>query len=349
MVRLPDSITSLYNLQTLILSECDCLRELPKDLGDLVNLRHLILPGKYPMMHKMPLQFGNLTNLQTLTEFSMGLHTSDSSSIRELRDLSQLRGTLRISKLENVSNTGTDAMEANLKNKPHLRELGLCWSYYGSKDRFPDSRDEKVEESVLDQLQPHTNLEMLRIVNYGGARFPSWVGHHSFSNLVAVILSSCHKCVVLPYLRQLPSLKHLMIDSCNAVKLTCNESYRDHSSVNKQFRSLETLVICVMTEWEDWSEVVEEEQDGEEFPCLHKLTIRNCPKLRRVSHRFSSLGTMTIEKCNELRELPKLLPSLQQLRIEKCEKLAVLPSFPSIQKLALEACHQITTLSSSDS
>ncbi|KAJ4962677.1 hypothetical protein NE237_022616 [Protea cynaroides] len=335
ILSLPDSITSLYNLQTLILSKCYLLGDLPKDMGDLVNLRHLVLPGL--CKPEMSLRIGCLTNLQTLNELSVGLHTK----IGELRDLSQLRGTLRISNLEKVSkNNGTkEAMEANLKNKPHLRQLELSWSYYENKNMFSGSRDAKVEENVLDQLQSHTNLEMLMICHYGGTRFPSWVGHPSFSNLAVVVLHGCHNCILLPSLRQLPSLKHLMISAMNisGSHELCGD---DGLSVNKQFRSLETLVIVDMTEWEEWEEVVEEE-----FPCLHNLVVRKCPKLRRFSHHFSCLVTLIIENCNELKQIPLLAPSLQQLEIRSCEKLAVFPRVPSIQKLSLNNCHQLTTLS----
>ncbi|KAJ4963533.1 hypothetical protein NE237_023472 [Protea cynaroides] len=339
IVRLPDSITSLYNLQTLILVGCVLLRDLPKDMGDLVNLRHLFLP--YIPEQEMPLRIGCLTNLQKLNEFKVGLHTR----IGELRDLSQLLGRLRISNLERVGNiNGIEEaiLEANLKNKPHLRKLELCWS----SDNFPNSRDAKVEENLLDQLQPHTNLEILRIDYYGGTRFPSWVGHPSFSNLAIVALHGCHKCVLLPSLRQLPSLKHLKIEGCSAMNISGSELCGDDDlSVNKKFRSLETLVIREMTEWEEWEEVVEEEQVGEEFPCLHKLTIEDCPKLRRFSHPFCGLVTLRIENCNALREIPQLLPSLQYLMISCCEKFDVLPRVPSIQLLSLHNCPQLTTLS----
>ncbi|KAJ4949937.1 hypothetical protein NE237_005606 [Protea cynaroides] len=341
IVRLPDSITNLYNLQTLILTTCWILRDLPKDMGDLVNLRHLLLPTDSFCKQEMPLRIGCLTNLQTLNEFRVGLHTR----IGELRDLSQLRGTLTISNLEQVGkNNGTEEnMQANLKNKPHLRGLQLCWGNYRNKNMFPDSRDAKVEENVLDQLQPCTNLEMLRIEGYGGTRFPCWVGHPSFSNLAVVVLDGCHKCILLPSLRQLPLLKHLKINGCSAMNIAVSELCgEDDLSVNKQFRSLETLLICKMTEWEEWEEF--EEVVEEEFPCLHNLKIIGCPKLRRLSHRFSDLVSLIITDCHELREIPQPLPSLQELEINGCEKLNVLPRVPSIQNLSLEHCHKLTTL-----
>ncbi|XP_043713331.1 putative disease resistance RPP13-like protein 1 [Telopea speciosissima] len=288
VVRLPNSITSLYNLQTLILTGCWFLKELPEDMGNLVNLRHLFLPARTLNSYKMPLGIGNLTCLQTLNTFIVG-----SENISDLKELSQLRGALEIFNLENVGNNGTEAIVTDLKNKPHLLGLRLCWRYYGSKDSFSDlGRDEKLEEDVLDKLQTSTILEALWIENYGGTRFPSWIENPSFSNLETMHLIYCGNCRFLPHLRQLPLLKHLVIEGCNTAKMVGSELYVvGSSSANKQFRSLETLCIERMEEWEEWPEVVEEEEEGGgQFPCLRELIIKYCPKVKNVLSPLSWLG-----------------------------------------------------------
>ena len=38
---LPDSVTKLYNLQTLLIKHCHLLGDLPNDLQNLTNLRHI--------------------------------------------------------------------------------------------------------------------------------------------------------------------------------------------------------------------------------------------------------------------------------------------------------------------
>ncbi|XP_043714873.1 putative disease resistance RPP13-like protein 1 [Telopea speciosissima] len=349
--RLPDSITSLYNLQTLILIGCGRLTKLPKDMGNLVNLRHLFLPSLGYASYEMPLRVGNLTSLQTLTTFIMGPNNNS-----ELSDLSQLRGTLEISNLENLGNSGTEAMVVNLKNKSYLLLLRLRWSEYvtedsdhESQDSFPylgreedveeennddgsedwshdlctDEKveeensddgsedwshnlwiDEKVEEDVLDQLHPHTNLKGLWVENYGGTRFPSWIGQPSFFNLESVILSGFHNCKFLPHLWKLPLLKHLVIVDGNATKIVESELNEDgSSSARKRFQSLETLLIENMPELEEWLEIVEEEEGGQ-FPCLREALICGCPKLKG---------------------LPRLLPSIERLNLSNCDQLTILP------------------------
>ncbi|XP_042484173.1 putative disease resistance RPP13-like protein 1 [Macadamia integrifolia] len=348
-VRLPDSITTLYNLQTMVLIGCWSLKELPKGMGNLVNLRHLFLPiwSIDDDSYNIPLGVGNLTNLQTLSTFVAG----SKNSSEYLRSFSQqLRGSLDITNLENIGNNVIEAMAVSLKNSPHLLGLWLRWSHYETKDYFPDlGRYEKAEEDVLDHLQPPTNLEAIWIQNYGGTRFPNWMEHPSYSNLKTVSLLFCRKCKFLPYLRQLPFLKHLVIYGCSAIKIMGSELYEDMSSaVNKQFQSLETLRIKWMDEWEKWTEVVEKDESVGQFPCLRVLIIKSSPKLRMFSHHFPSLVELKIKDCDNLSELPRILPSLQQLSISECPKLVVIPSLPSIERLYLSKCDEITTLSTSN-
>ncbi|KAJ4970433.1 hypothetical protein NE237_003532 [Protea cynaroides] len=335
MQRLPNLIASFYNLQTLILTGCVSLDELPEDIGNLLNLRHLFLPiENWSKLHKMPLRVGNLTTLQTLNLF-----IASPKNGRMLMDFSQLRGSLEISKLENFGNiNGAQVVveNLNLKNKLDILGLRLQWSDYGRDDSSDDGfgdlgRDEKVEENLLDRFKPNTNLQVLWIENYGGTRFPRWMEHpFSFSKLEVVCLVNCRKCRFLPHLRQLPLLKHLMIKDSYARKLVGNEVYGDDSSSSiniKQFRSLETLEIRNMEEWEGWLET--DEVEGLQFPCLRKLIISDCPKLRMLSHWF--------------------VPSLLMLSICDCQELVLPPSLPSIiRDLKLDKCNKITTLSYSN-
>ncbi|KAK4608591.1 hypothetical protein RGQ29_002125 [Quercus rubra] len=307
--RLPKSTCMLLNLQTLNLSRCKFLVDLPENMRNLINLRHLYISGT--SIKSMPIQMGRLQCLQTLTKFVVGKDIG--FRIEELGKLSNLRGIIVISNLQNVINS-TKALEAKLKDKEHLKELTLEW----------DAANEIISQSerdVLNNLQPHTSLTKLVIRNYNDTSFPNWVGDSSFSNITVVHLNSCRNCSSLPSLGQLPSLQDLFIFGFDEVVTVDADFYGSGSSTITPFQSLKILRFEAMLKWEKWSPYHGEgEDEGGAFPSLQELYLEECPKLSG--------------------SLPKHLPSLTKLEINECEQLETsLPTAPSIRKLQLRNCN----------
>ncbi|XP_058181212.1 putative disease resistance RPP13-like protein 1 [Rhododendron vialii] len=285
---LPGSICTLYNLQTLILRDCKNLKMLPANTSDLISLRHLDVTGANSL-REMPPNIGKLTSLQTLSNFIVG--NGNVSTITELGNLIHLRGTLSISRLENV----VDARKANLKDKQGLDVLSMEWSNISD-----NSRNESVESKVIDMLEPHKKLKKLSINGYGGFTFPNWVGNSLFSNMVYLKFQNCEKCTSLPPLGQLPSLAKLYIQGMKTVRNVGLEFYG--MGCPNPFSALKILTFDDMPEWKDWTPFGVEE-GAQAFARLSKLSIKRCPKL---SH-----------------ELPRNLPRLRNLDIEECPVLVV--------------------------
>ncbi|CAO2184618.1 unnamed protein product [Urochloa humidicola] len=161
---LPEDISILYNLHTLNVSKCGLLGRLPKGIKYMTGLRHLYTDECWSLKC-MPPELGQLSSLQTLTNFVVGTGY-DCSSIGELRDLNNLGGPLLIRQLENVTEVA-DAKQANLGNKKELRELSLTWTR---------SEEKQHCQSVLEGLEAPAGLQALRIESYQGTGFPTWMG-----------------------------------------------------------------------------------------------------------------------------------------------------------------------------
>ncbi|GAV81620.1 NB-ARC domain-containing protein/LRR_8 domain-containing protein [Cephalotus follicularis] len=308
---LPETTSSLYNLQSLLLRGCNRFQKFPTKMGNWINLRQLDITGVNSLT-EMPVEIKELKSLRTLSDFVLG--KNNGSRIKELMNFKFLRGELCISNLENVTDA-QDAREANVNEKKDLDAVVLKWSSV-----FDDSRKAEIEKDVLRMLRPHQNLKKLCISFYAGNGFPSWIGDPSFSSIKFLQLENCRNCTCLPPLGQLSSLKELVIKEMIGVKSIGTEFYGN--GCLKPFRSLETLLFYYMEAWEDWNacQVIE---NVELFPCLRKLSILRCPQLSG--------------------DLPDHLPSLEELVIKRCERLVVsISSLPKLCSLKIDGCEEVT-------
>ncbi|RDX61473.1 putative disease resistance RPP13-like protein 1, partial [Mucuna pruriens] len=301
---LPESICSLCNLQTLLLRDCFNLENLPSNLSDLINLRHLDITRAHSLTG-MPHGIGNLTHLQTLSNFMVG-----SSGIGELMKLSNIRGVLSVSRLENVTDP-REASEAKLNKKGGIDVLKLKWSCC-MDNQSPIGR----AKEVLQMLQPHKSLAKLTIKCYGGTCFPKWIGDPSYKSLVFLKLKDCAHCTSLPALGNLHALKELHIIGMKEV--CCIDGGFYGNACLKPFPSLERLHFMDMEKWENWFLSNNNEQ-SDTFSSLQQLFIVRCPNL--------------------LGKLPENLPCLKHVVVKECEQLLVtISSLPMLYKLEIEGC-----------
>ncbi|GAB4839567.1 hypothetical protein Ancab_029091, partial [Ancistrocladus abbreviatus] len=244
-------------------------------------------------MHEMPRGIGSLSGLQKLTAFVAG--SERGASITELGKL-QLIGGLHISRLERVVSP-SDALEANLRGKPGLKELVLEWSSACSRTN--------IYEDVSKALEPHKNLRRLSIKNYGAIKFPDWMGNGAFKVLTILHLSDCPNCINMPPLGQLLTLQHLSISSFGKVEIIGPEFYEQRSP---PFKSLTTL-----SNWKKWEDC----QLPETFALLEELYLVRYPEL--------------------FGDLPRGACMLKRLEIDDCPKLdlASLVNFSGLLSLKL--------------
>ena len=308
---LPESVCCLYNLQTMILRGCRSLTELPSRMGKLINLRCLDL-SICDSLKEMSTDhgIGQLKNLQRLTHFVVGQKSG--SRMQELRELSEIRGTLHISNVKNAMSVN-DALHANMEGKSQLDELILNWeSGWSINGSGIIQQHDATTADILDKLQPHPNLKRLSIRNYPGVRFPNWFGDPSvLNNLVSVKLRGCGNCSTLPPVGQLTHLKCLEISSMARVEHVGSEFYGIAF-----FQSLEKLSFEDMPNWEKWLCC------GELFPHLQKLSMRACPKLTgKLPEHLLSLEELEIYGCLHLLVASVTVPAIRNLQMKDFGKL----------------------------
>ncbi|XP_022745578.1 putative disease resistance protein At3g14460 isoform X2 [Durio zibethinus] len=370
---LPNSLSTLYYLQTLILFECLELVKLPKDMCRLINLQHLDI--RKTELARMPEGMDKLKDLRILTDFV--LDDQNGSSINELGKLKHLRGSLAILGLENVAHA-RDAKDANLKDKKDLKELELLWS----SDH--DNIDKRREKEVLEQLEPHTNLERLVIRRYRGftkvatvgddndgfyghcdawskpfgslktlsfSKMPDWKEwklcsrDDAFSSLQELIIRDCPKLTnSLP--KHLPSLTKLEIDSCGNLGGLLPKA---PSICEIQLRLCDALQLvplpCGLRELYISNRIINDsimEQMTERCTRLEKLTMCCCSNLRSLPEGSlpNTLKELTImDGVLDCFKIP-LYTSLESLEIldGRCHPLESFPlgSFPMLNYLFLE-------------
>lgn len=272
IICLPDSVSNLYNLQTLSLRNCKRLERLPKDLSYLSGLRHLDLHDDNDFYDEVSFSLCSMPkdiyklNLQTLSKFVVGRKRKN-GRVSELKKLTQIRGDLRILNLHNIHRVDEVAEEI-LSDKEFLSRLELQWGGNPSSGELSS-----LNELVCTTLKPHTNLQELWIVGYNEVSFPQWVGHASFSKLVKVRLSKCRTCAKLPPLGRLESLEELWLKDMDGVEyVDCQFCCGSNQSIG--FPSLRKLSFESMPKLKGWY--------GEErckLPSLQELYVKDCPLL----------------------------------------------------------------------
>ncbi|CAI0461791.1 unnamed protein product [Linum tenue] len=306
--RLPATICKLYNLQTLILFECKELVVLPTNMGRLINLLHLDIRGTN--LKNMPPQIGQLRKLLRLSDFVVGIQGD--CSIKELGELQHLQEQLRICSLQNVT-IPRDALQANLKGKKNIKKLKLEWDN--------GDGDFMSHMEVLEQLQPHRNIESLSIDGYGGSRFPAWVGDFYYSNILQEIeIKNCCEVKIFP-VEMFPELKTLRFSSCPRLqRLFPPEANNDYL---KNLSSLEIMDCPGLGSFLNRRLPA---------PNLSRFMLLGCSNLASFPGEKLLPSTLTSLKIGDFQNLTSLdftglrhLTGLRELEICNCPKLRSLP------------------------
>ncbi|KAI0496773.1 hypothetical protein KFK09_023097 [Dendrobium nobile] len=346
VTRLPRSLSNLYHLLYIIngdrwsSSQPEDDGFLRIDINNLSNLRYLELPMTYI---SSICGIGKLKSLQKLNMFVR----RDVSGYRigELENMNDLC-MLGINCLENVKNA-EESCSVKLCEKRRLTDLYLHWSL-----GLPNSRNNDLDENVLDNLQPPKCLKNLIIERYRGARSSKWMNNvNSIFNLEGISLVSCGNWQTLPPLGQLPSLKFLQLVDMPKVKWL--ESKFNGNDKYRAFPSLKVLYIDHLEALEDWFEAGVAAEDGCLFPCLTELVLFDSPKLKELPSLPSKLKSLEIRRIGwttmNFRSNSNPIP-LETLYVAECPNIISLPladeiaRLEALRNLKIEECPNLISL-----
>ncbi|KAH0746972.1 hypothetical protein KY285_008629 [Solanum tuberosum] len=341
--RLPDSICVLYNLETLLLSSCGFLEELPLQMEKLINLHHLDISNTFYM--KMPLHLSKLKSLQVLVgaKFLVG-----GLRMEDLGEAQNLYGSLSIVELQNVVDR-REAVKAKMREKNHVdRNCKDCYSLPALGElpflKFLSIRGMHGITEVTEEFygswsskKPFNCLEKLEFVD-----MPEWkqwhvLGSGEFPTLENLLINKCPE-LSLETPIQLSCLKRFEVFRCPKV-FDDAQVFRSQLEGMKQ---IEELFI-----W-DCNSITS-------FPfrilptTLKTIELSGCKKLKfevPVDEMSMFLEELNVSGWNCIDDIsPELLPRARTLMVDDWHNLTRVLIPTATESLYIWSCENVEILS----
>ncbi|KAL1538231.1 putative disease resistance protein RGA1 [Salvia divinorum] len=335
--ELPESMYSLVELRSLSLRYCS-LKEIQKEIGNLVQLRELdlsrnreikelpasicslvelqILNIEETAINCLPEALGELSNLRRLKlcAFKVGSQYNKLGILKKLHR--HLIGSLHLkiysSSMSEMVELVEDARQEQVKTLLQKLET-LEISFKGTMNEMEQSSlssSSSMWMEVVEALVPHYTLKELKIEGYKGSRLPHLMSS-PLNFIKEICLSDLSEVSSLPAMGKLPLLESLDIRYVEQLKLVGRELLGIESSCDDivvAFPKLIDMYFGNCSEWEEWEDITEEEEESAAIsimPCLTHLSIQECSSLKKLPHRLlrkasSSLRSLNIDDSSEL-------------------------------------------------
>ncbi|KAG8380077.1 hypothetical protein BUALT_Bualt07G0156100 [Buddleja alternifolia] len=278
--ELPKTIYNMHHLQTLNLGYCGKLKQLPKGIDRLADLKQFI--NEYTAINRIPRGLEQLTGL---------------SKLRYLNKLDKLSGKISLYISLHDAEDVIEARKAKLRNKIHIQILRII--FFDEMGRTDE--EVSVRNDVIQALQPSPNLSSLRIAYYEGIKFPGWIAS-SLNHLRHLEIEYCNYCSTMPPLGKLPYLEELRVNRMESLQFLGREflgiaSSEDinaplplpSSTIVIGFPKLKELWISFFENLQEWEDITAEQEGSATvsiMPCLRYLRIFSFDNLTMLPHRL---------------------------------------------------------------
>ncbi|CAA7029055.1 unnamed protein product [Microthlaspi erraticum] len=270
LTELPKEISGLLSLQYLNLSRTE-IERLPDGLGRLKRLKHINLEMTKRL--KSVNGISDVSSLEVLRLLNSNVSLDATSIVEELQRLEQLECL-------NIDISSSSAVEQLFT----ARVLADCIEEVCIRD----IQEEAYKTLVLPAMERLSKLMIMSCdiweIEIGRTSWDIILTRARLRNLSSVVINACNGLKDLTWLLFVPNLTHLKLESLEKVEEVISEekaasSPSDEQKVrgmNAPFQKLERLDLMdlPMLKRIYWSPLV--------FPCLKKIVVGKCPKLRKL-------------------------------------------------------------------
>ncbi|XP_074294531.1 putative late blight resistance protein homolog R1A-4 [Silene latifolia] len=274
-----------FKLLKVLDMECiDMGNTLPESITRLILLRYLAVRGR---MEHIPPSIGELVNLETLIfKETTGKLIHVPETIFDLRKLRHLLIHDHASVVNNENSDSLDCLQslatpalcncdicdATIARLPNLQKLRCI---------FRECWDESV--NVFPDLSSLSHLENLKVIYSGDPQYPCQFSFPSTLKKLTLSKFQLPWSEIETIAALLPELETLKLkDEC----FKGQKWVTDVEFPNLKYMSLEDLDI------EEW------ETSEDCFPCLERLVVQNCSKLKAIPTDFSQVETLVSIQVN---------------------------------------------------
>ncbi|XP_019184969.1 PREDICTED: TMV resistance protein N-like isoform X2 [Ipomoea nil] len=289
--KLPSFNQEIKSITRMDIRNCSSLLETP-NFAMMPNLEYLLL-SKCEKLKDIHPSLGNLTELVKLVFDGCSNHEKLPSFNQEIKSITRLD----IKNCSSLLETQNFAMMPNLK----YLELSNC---------------EKLKEihPSLGNLTEFVKLVFDGCSNH--ERLPSF--NQEIKSITRLDIRNCSSLFETPNFAMMPNLKYLVLSKCEKLK-----------EIHPSLGNLTELVKLVFDGCSNLKKLPSFNQETKSISCLN---IRNCSSLLETPNfaMMPNLKYLDLSKCEELKEIhPSLgnLTELVELVFDGCSNLEMLPIF----------------------
>ncbi|KAJ3687519.1 hypothetical protein LUZ61_016683 [Rhynchospora tenuis] len=317
--RLPECICSLYNLKNLTLKDCPHLKELPKDIANLVSLEELAIYASD--LRVLPTSLCELKALRKLYLENCSKFVGFPPNMRNLVSLEELT----IMECDNL-----EMLPLSFCQLKALRELNL--SGCCALEELPHDMGNLANLQILRVLDtnvrslPPTLNEIIRMLALEVSLYCKTIGWlEHFADLEGTLILSGLSCV--PSLKDVHCANLASMHRLQRLILTWVDDHIFH------IWDKNVLHLCIDGDGDASSEI-----DLDDPPCSLMVCLQPHPNLKELKvEEYPGLAFPYWIKD------PTLCSSLKSIELVRCELITLLPfgSLDKLKYLKVEKCYSL--------